>query len=65
VIVILLYKLLILHVVNHDAPPTIIDGKSIAEEIKSEISKMIRDLKSSYGEVPGLAVIFVFSGAIT
>ncbi|XP_078152993.1 bifunctional protein FolD 1, mitochondrial-like isoform X2 [Carex rostrata] len=45
--------------VNHDAPPTIIDGKSIAEEIRSEISKTVRNLKSSYGKVPGLAVILV------
>ncbi|KAF3342089.1 bifunctional protein FolD 1 [Carex littledalei] len=45
--------------VNHDARPTIIDGKSISEEIRSEISKTVRDLKSSYGKVPGLTVILV------
>ncbi|KAF3342095.1 receptor-like protein kinase [Carex littledalei] len=45
--------------VNHDARPTIIDGTSIAEEIRYEIFKTVWDLKSSYGKVPGLAVILV------
>jgi 5,10-methylene-tetrahydrofolate dehydrogenase/methenyl tetrahydrofolate cyclohydrolase len=48
-----------LHAVNHDAPATIIDGTAIANEIRSEISKNVQDLKTSYGEVPGLAVILV------
>lgn len=38
---------------------TIIDGKSIAEEIRSSIAKEVRRMKESIGKVPGLAVILV------
>ncbi|WCJ27911.1 Bifunctional protein FolD [Euphorbia peplus] len=37
----------------------VIDGKSIAEEIKSAIGSEVRRMKESIGKVPGLAVILV------
>ncbi|KAJ3683400.1 hypothetical protein LUZ60_013627 [Juncus effusus] len=44
---------------NHDLKPTIIDGISIAQQIRSEISQQVLSLKTTYGKVPGLAVILV------
>lgn len=38
---------------------TVIDGKSIAEEIRSGIAKEVRRMKESIRNVPGLAVILV------
>lgn len=38
---------------------TVIDGKSIAEEIRSGIDKEVRRMKESIRKVPGLAVILV------
>ncbi|MCX7679426.1 MAG: bifunctional methylenetetrahydrofolate dehydrogenase/methenyltetrahydrofolate cyclohydrolase FolD [Spirochaetes bacterium] len=37
----------------------IIDGKSIAEELRAEIRKEVNELKSKTGKLPGLAVILV------
>lgn len=37
----------------------LIDGKTIAEEIRSEIADEVRRMKSSIGKTPGLAVILV------
>lgn len=37
----------------------LIDGKSIAEEIRAEIASEVRRMKESIGKVPGLAVILV------
>ncbi|XP_077236960.1 bifunctional protein FolD 1, mitochondrial-like isoform X2 [Tasmannia lanceolata] len=38
---------------------TVIDGKSIAEEIRSGISDEVRRMKDTIGMVPGLAVVLV------
>ncbi|XP_038684036.1 bifunctional protein FolD 2 [Tripterygium wilfordii] len=38
---------------------TIIDGKAIAQVIRSEIADEIRQLSQKYGKVPGLAVVIV------
>lgn len=38
---------------------SVIDGKSIAEKIRSEISKEVHLLKTQLGKIPGLAVILV------
>ncbi|KAK1563748.1 hypothetical protein Q3G72_032172 [Acer saccharum] len=38
---------------------TVIDGKSIAEDIRSSITSEVRRMKESIGKVPGLAVIVV------
>ncbi|KAF5193802.1 Bifunctional protein fold [Thalictrum thalictroides] len=39
----------------------IIDGKAIAQTIRSEIASEVQQLSSKYGKVPGLAVIIVGS----
>ncbi|KAJ6800924.1 bifunctional protein FolD 1, mitochondrial-like [Iris pallida] len=39
--------------------PTIIDGKSIAEEIRAGISEEVRQMKDAIKKVPGLAVVLV------
>ncbi|KAJ6811773.1 bifunctional protein FolD 1, mitochondrial-like [Iris pallida] len=39
--------------------PTIIDGKSIAEEIRAVISEEVRQMKDTIKKVPGLAVVLV------
>ncbi|KAL5824388.1 hypothetical protein ACOSQ3_020451 [Xanthoceras sorbifolium] len=38
---------------------TIIDGKAIAQTIRSEIADEVRLLSHKYGKVPGLAVVIV------
>ncbi|KAF8643482.1 hypothetical protein HU200_066832 [Digitaria exilis] len=38
---------------------TIIDGKSIAEDIRLHIAEEVRQMKSAVGHVPGLAVVLV------
>lgn len=38
---------------------SVIDGKSIAEEIRSTIAREVRRMKKFIGKVPGLAVILV------
>ncbi|GER55689.1 bifunctional protein folD [Striga asiatica] len=42
-----------------DSTATIIDGKSIAEKIRSSIASEVRRMKELIGRVPGLAVILV------
>lgn len=48
----------ILHIV-HGQTARIIDGRTIAENIRSGIATEIRRMKDSIGKVPGLAVILV------
>jgi len=38
---------------------TIIDGKSIAEDIRLNIAEEVRQMKNTVGHVPGLAVVLV------
>ncbi|KAI9082484.1 hypothetical protein K1719_035353 [Acacia pycnantha] len=38
---------------------TVIDGKAVAQAIRSEISDEVRLLSQKYGQVPGLAVVIV------
>lgn len=38
---------------------TIIDGKAIAQTVRSEIADEVRHLSQQYGKVPGLAVVIV------
>lgn len=38
---------------------TIIDGKAVAQTIRSEIAEEVRLLSQKYGKVPGLAVVIV------
>ncbi|EEF30510.1 bifunctional protein FolD 2 [Ricinus communis] len=42
-----------------DHKATIIDGKAIAQTIRSEIADEVRQLSEKYGKVPGLAVVIV------
>ncbi|KAJ7972938.1 Bifunctional protein FolD [Quillaja saponaria] len=42
-----------------DHKATLIDGKAIAQTIRSEISEEVRLLSQNYGKVPGLAVVIV------
>ncbi|KAH1072107.1 hypothetical protein J1N35_024435 [Gossypium stocksii] len=42
-----------------DRKATIIDGKAIAQTIRSEIADEVRHLSQKYGKVPGLAVVIV------
>lgn len=42
-----------------DHKATIIDGKAIAQTIRSEIATEVRLLSEKYGKVPGLAVVIV------
>ncbi|PPD79171.1 hypothetical protein GOBAR_DD23887 [Gossypium barbadense] len=42
-----------------DSKATIIDGKAIAQTIRSEIADEVRHLSQKYGKVPGLAVVIV------
>lgn len=44
---------------DFDRPTTIIDGKSIAEDIRLHIAEEVRQMKIAVGHVPGLAVILV------
>ncbi|KAK9945550.1 hypothetical protein M0R45_011060 [Rubus argutus] len=44
-----------------DHKATIIDGKAIAQTIRSEIAEEVRNLSQKYGKVPGLAVVIVGS----
>lgn len=44
-----------------DHKATIIDGKAIAQTIRSEIAGEVRNLSQKYGKVPGLAVVIVGS----
>ncbi|GAV89460.1 THF_DHG_CYH domain-containing protein/THF_DHG_CYH_C domain-containing protein [Cephalotus follicularis] len=44
-----------------DRKATIIDGKAIAETIRSEIADEVRHLSQKHGKVPGLAVVIVGS----
>lgn len=45
--------------VGFELIPTIIDGKSIAEEIRSGIAKEVYQMRESISNVPGLAVVLV------
>ncbi|PON96587.1 Tetrahydrofolate dehydrogenase/cyclohydrolase [Trema orientale] len=42
-----------------DHKATIIDGKAIAQTVRSEIADEVRHLSQQYGKVPGLAVVIV------
>ncbi|OAY61791.1 bifunctional protein FolD 2 [Manihot esculenta] len=42
-----------------DHKATIIDGKAIAQTVRSEIADEVRQLSEKYGKVPGLAVVIV------
>lgn len=42
-----------------DHKATLIDGKAIAQTIRSEIADEVRRLSEAYGKVPGLAVVIV------
>ncbi|KAI3460818.1 hypothetical protein Pfo_017481 [Paulownia fortunei] len=42
-----------------DHKATIIDGKAVAQTIRSEIAVEVRRLSQTYGKVPGLAVVIV------
>ncbi|XP_075520558.1 bifunctional protein FolD 2 [Primulina tabacum] len=42
-----------------DHKATIIDGKAIAQTIRSEVAAEVRRLYQTYGKVPGLAVVIV------
>ncbi|PIN05367.1 Methylenetetrahydrofolate dehydrogenase/methylenetetrahydrofolate cyclohydrolase [Handroanthus impetiginosus] len=42
-----------------DHKATIIDGKAIAQTIRSEVAVEVRHLSETYGKVPGLAVVIV------
>ncbi|XP_057776598.1 bifunctional protein FolD 2-like isoform X1 [Salvia miltiorrhiza] len=42
-----------------DHKVTIIDGKAVAQTIRSEIAAEVRRLSETYGKVPGLAVVIV------
>ncbi|KAL5824389.1 hypothetical protein ACOSQ3_020452 [Xanthoceras sorbifolium] len=42
-----------------DRKATIIDGKAIAQTVRSEIADEVRLLSQKYGKVPGLAVVIV------
>ncbi|CAN6162294.1 unnamed protein product [Urochloa humidicola] len=44
---------------DYDCTATIIDGKSIAEDIRLHIAEEVRQMKSAVGHVPGLAVVLV------
>ncbi|RCV11344.1 hypothetical protein SETIT_2G178100v2 [Setaria italica] len=44
---------------DYDCTATIIDGKSIAEDIRLHIAEEVRQMKSVVGHVPGLAVVLV------
>ncbi|PRQ45787.1 putative methylenetetrahydrofolate dehydrogenase (NADP(+)), Methenyltetrahydrofolate cyclohydrolase [Rosa chinensis] len=44
-----------------DHQAKIIDGKAIAQAIRSEIAEEVRHLSQKYGKVPGLAVVIVGS----
>ncbi|WVZ64542.1 hypothetical protein U9M48_014042 [Paspalum notatum var. saurae] len=44
---------------DYDHTTTIIDGKSIAEDIRLHIAEEVRQMKSVVGHVPGLAVVLV------
>ncbi|KAK8654331.1 hypothetical protein V6N13_128301 [Hibiscus sabdariffa] len=44
-----------------DRKATVIDGKAIAQTIRSEIADEVRQLSQKYGKVPGLAVVIVGS----
>ncbi|XP_010557911.1 PREDICTED: bifunctional protein FolD 2 [Tarenaya hassleriana] len=44
-----------------DQKAKIIDGKAIAQTIRSEIAEEVRGLSEKYGKVPGLAVVIVGS----
>eukprot|EP00271_Cylindrocystis_brebissonii_P003957 TRINITY_DN15243_c0_g1_i1.p1 TRINITY_DN15243_c0_g1~~TRINITY_DN15243_c0_g1_i1.p1 ORF type:complete len:313 (+),score=88.39 TRINITY_DN15243_c0_g1_i1:674-1612(+) len=44
---------------NATSGARIIDGKAIGQAIHAEVAKEVEELKSTYGKVPGLAVIIV------
>ncbi|XP_052168059.1 bifunctional protein FolD 1, mitochondrial-like isoform X1 [Oryza glaberrima] len=45
--------------VDYDSTATIIDGKSVAEDIRFQIAEEVRQMKNAVGHVPGLAVVLV------
>lgn len=47
------------HIFSHGQTARIIDGKTIAEEVRSSIANEVRQMKDSVGNVPGLGVILV------
>uniref|UniRef100_A0A453KME7 methenyltetrahydrofolate cyclohydrolase n=1 Tax=Aegilops tauschii subsp. strangulata TaxID=200361 RepID=A0A453KME7_AEGTS len=46
-------------VVDYESTATIIDGKSIAEDIRLQIAEEVLQMKNAAGHVPGLAVVLV------
>lgn len=55
---ILIFFIIILNIA-HGQTARIIDGKTIAEEIRLSITNEVRQMKDSIGNVPGLGVILV------
>ncbi|KAF7072193.1 hypothetical protein CFC21_077355 [Triticum aestivum] len=45
--------------VDYESTATIIDGKSIAEDIRLQIAEEVLQMKNAAGHVPGLAVVLV------
>uniref|UniRef100_A0A0D9XCJ1 Methenyltetrahydrofolate cyclohydrolase n=1 Tax=Leersia perrieri TaxID=77586 RepID=A0A0D9XCJ1_9ORYZ len=45
--------------VDYESTTTIIDGKSVAEDIRFQIAEEVRQMKNAVGHVPGLAVVLV------
>uniref|UniRef100_A0A0E0LZW4 Methenyltetrahydrofolate cyclohydrolase n=1 Tax=Oryza punctata TaxID=4537 RepID=A0A0E0LZW4_ORYPU len=45
--------------VDYESTATIIDGKSVAEDIRFQIAEEVRQMKNAVGHVPGLAVVLV------
>ncbi|KAM3274852.1 hypothetical protein ACQJBY_043698 [Aegilops geniculata] len=45
--------------VDYESTATIIDGKSIAEDIRLQIAEEVLQMKNAVGHVPGLAVVLV------
>ncbi|KAF0913454.1 hypothetical protein E2562_022346 [Oryza meyeriana var. granulata] len=45
--------------VDYESTTTIIDGKSVAEDIRFQIAEEVLQMKNAVGHVPGLAVILV------
>ena len=43
-------------VVDYESTATIIDGKSIAEDIRLQVAEEVLQMKNAVGHVPGLAV---------
>ncbi|ONK65003.1 uncharacterized protein A4U43_C07F32470 [Asparagus officinalis] len=49
--------------VNDELIPTIIDGKSIAQDIRTVVAEEVRQMNNAIKKVPGLAIVlFGFAG---